>query len=166
MNAFREILPTEMENAIKLIGTDWMLITASDGEKANTMTASWGCLGVLWNKNVCIAFIRPQRYTYEFAEKATHLSFSFFEEEYRDALKLCGTKSGRDIDKFCESGLTVVYDNGVPVIKEAKLILECKKLYADDIKEDKFIITELLKNYDKKDYHRFYVCEIEKVLVK
>ncbi len=166
MNGFNEISPIETENAIKLIGSDWMLITASDGEKVNTMTASWGCLGVLWNKNVCVAFIRPQRYTYEFAEKASHLSFSFFDEEYRKALSLCGTKSGRDIDKFKETGLSVSYDNGVPIIDQAKLVLECKKLYADDIREEKFIIPELLKNYDKKDYHRFYICEIEKVLAK
>ena len=86
MKGFREILPNELENSIKLIGGDWMLITAADGEKVNTMTASWGCLGVLWNKNVCVAYVRPQRYTYEFIEKASTMSFSFFEEKYRDAL--------------------------------------------------------------------------------
>ena len=166
MNGFYEISPLETENAIKLIGSDWMLITASDGKKVNTMTASWGCLGVLWNKNVCIAFIRPQRYTYEFAENVSHISFSFFEDEFKDALRYCGTKSGRDVDKFAQTGLSVSYDGDVPIIDQAKLVLVCKKLYADDIKEDKFIIPELLKNYDKKDFHRFYICEIEKVLSK
>lgn len=166
MNNFYEISPLEIENAIKLIGSDWMLITASDGEKANTMTASWGCLGVLWNKNVCVAFIRPQRYTYEFAEKATHMSFSFFSDEYKDALRYCGVKSGRDVDKFVDTGLSVSYDGDVPIIDQAKLVLVCKKLYADDIKEEKFLVADLLKNYEKKDFHRFYVCEIEKVLVK
>ena len=166
MREFNEISPQEIENAIKLIGTDWMLITASDGEKVNTMTASWGCLGVLWNKNVCIAFIRPQRYTYEFAEKASHMSFSFFTEEYREALRFCGTKSGRDFDKFSETGLSVSYDGDVPIIDQAKLVLVCKKLYSDDLKKENFIIPELLKNYEKKDFHRFYICEIEKVLTK
>ena len=166
MSNFYEISALEIENAIKLIGSDWMLITAKDADKVNTMTASWGCLGVLWNKNVCIAFIRPQRYTYEFAEKATHMSFSFFGGEYKDALRFCGTKSGRDVDKFKETGLTYSFDGNVPIIDQAELVLECKKLYADDLKEDNFIVAELLKNYELKDYHRFYICEIEKVIRK
>ena len=166
MKGFREIAPSELENAIKLIGGDWMLITASDGEKVNTMTASWGCLGVLWNKNVCVAFVRPQRYTYEFTEKADTLSFSFFDEEYRDALRFCGSHSGRNFDKFKETGLSYEFDDETPVIKEARIILECKKLYADDLKKDKFIVPEPLVNYKNDDYHRFYICEIEKALIK
>ena len=166
MENFYEISPLEIENAIKLIGSDWMLITASDGDKVNTMTASWGCLGVLWNKNVCIAYIRPQRYTCEFAEKATHMSFSFFEEDYKDALRFCGTKSGREYDKFKQTGLTYSFESGVPVIDQAKLVLVCKKLYADDIKEENFLVPDPLKNYAAKDFHRFYICEIEKILKK
>ena len=166
MAEFREIAPTEIENTIKLIGDDWMLITASDGERVNTMTASWGCLGVLWNKNVCIVYIRPQRYTYEFTEKSDKISLSFFTPEYKNALRFCGTKSGRDYDKFKETGLTLLFDGDVPIIGEADLVLECKKLYADDLKEDKFLAPELLVNYEKKDYHRFYICEIEKILKK
>jgi len=166
MKGFREISPSELENAIKLIGTDWMLITAADGEKVNTMTASWGCLGVLWNKNVCVAFIRPQRYTYEFVEKSETLSFSFFDEQYRDALRFCGAHSGRDCNKFNETGLTFEFDEDTPIIEQAKIILECRKLYADDIKKEKFILPELLANYKNGDYHRFYVCEIERALIR
>ena len=166
MKGFAEIKPTELENAIKLIGTDWMLITAADKEKVNTMTASWGCLGVLWNKNVCVAFVRPQRYTYEFIEKADTVSFSFFDEEYRDALKYCGSHSGRDFDKFKETGFEYEFDGETPVIKQARVILECRKLYADDLKKDKFILDTPLVNYKNDDYHRFYICEIEKALIK
>ena len=166
MKGFREIEPSKIENAIKLIGKDWMLITAADGEKVNTMTASWGCIGVLWNKNVCVAFIRPQRYTYEFVEKSDTLSFSFFDEEYRDALKLCGSKSGRDCDKFKMTGLGYEFDGDTPVIGQARLILECRKLYADDLKKDCFILPEPLVNYKNNDYHRFYICEIEKALIR
>ncbi len=166
MNEFREILPTDIENTIKLIGNDWMLVTAADGEKVNTMTASWGCLGVLWNKSVCIVYIRPQRYTYEFTEKADKLSLSFFAPEYKDVLRFCGTKSGRDYDKFKETGLSYFFDGDVPIINEARLVLECKKLYADDLREECFLLPEPLENYKNKDYHRFYICEIEKVFVK
>lgn len=166
MKGFREIHPSETENAIKLIGKDWMLITAADGEKVNTMTASWGCLGVLWNKNVCVAFVRPQRYTYEFIEKADTVSFSFFDESYREALRFCGAHSGRDCDKFKETGLTYEFDEDTPVIEQASLILECRKLYADDLKKDNFILPEPLVNYKNDDYHRFYICEIERALIR
>ena len=166
MKCFREILPSELENAIKLIGEDWMLITAADGEKVNTMTASWGCLGVLWNKNVCVAFVRPQRYTYEFVEKADTVSFSFFDEQYRNALRFCGSHSGRDCDKFKETGLTYSFDGETPIIEEARIILECRKLYADDLKKDNFILPEPLANYKNDDFHRFYICEIQRALIR
>ena len=164
MSSFKEITPYEVENSMKLIGKDWMLITASDGEKVNTMTASWGSMGVLWGKNVCTVYIRPSRYTYEFTEKSEKLSLSFFDEKYRDALRYCGTKSGRDCDKLSDTSLTTAMVDGAPVICEAKLVLICRKLYADDITKDKFTSEEPLSTYSGGDFHRFYICEIEKVL--
>ena len=95
-------------NVFQLIGSDWMLITAGTPESYNTMTASWGGMGVLWGKNVCFCFIRPTRHTYQFIEKADVFSLSFFEERYRGALEICGTKSGRDIDKAAATGLIPV----------------------------------------------------------
>jgi len=166
MRGFREIDPKEIENAVKLIGTDWMLITAADDDKVNTMTASWGCLGVLWNKSVCVAFIRPQRYTCEFVEKSNTVSFSFFDEKYRDALRFCGAHSGRCSDKFERTGLSYEFDGDTPVIEQAKLILECRKLYSDTLKKENFIVPELLANYKDDDFHRVYICEIEKALIR
>jgi flavin reductase (DIM6/NTAB) family NADH-FMN oxidoreductase RutF len=166
MKGFCEISPSEIENAIKLIGKDWMLITAADGEKINAMTASWGCMGVLWNKNICVAFVRPQRYTYELIEKSQTLSFSFFEEKYRDALKFFGMHSGRYCDKFKSTGLTADFDEDTPVIEQAKLILECRKIYADDLKKENILFSDILDNYKNNDYHRFYICEIEKALIR
>ena len=82
-------------------------------------------------------------------------------------LRFCGTKSGRDYDKFAATGLTVGRTaEGVPYPAEANLVLVCRKLYADDLKENAFIDPEMLKHYAAKDYHRFYVCEITEVLVK
>ena len=168
MEDFREISSYELENAMKLIGKDWMLITAKDEEngRVNAMTASWGAMGVLWNKPVCVAFIRPQRHTYSLVEKEDRLSFAFLEEEYRSALTLCGRESGACQDKLKKAGLSTVDIDGVACIKEAKLLLVCKKLYAQDLNEECFIDKALLSNYTAKDYHRMYVCEIEKAYVK
>ena len=157
------------DNIFELIGKDWMLITATDPTtgKTNTMTASWGCAGILWNKPVGICFIRPQRYTYEFTEAADTVTFSFFTQDYRKALQYCGSHSGRDTDKFQQTGLTLTHtDDGIPYIKEAKLVMVCRKLYADDLKEGCFLDPALLANYTAKDYHRFYICEIIDVLIK
>ncbi|MBQ9085979.1 MAG: flavin reductase family protein [Clostridia bacterium] len=165
---FTQISPDELGNAMKLIGKDWMLIVARDeqGNKVNGMTASWGFLGVMWNKNVAVCMIRPQRYTYGLVEAADRVSLAFLSEEYRDALRLCGSRSGRDGDKLAEVGLTTEELDGVPVIQEADTVVICRKLYADDLKKDGFLDPSLLAHYKQEDYHRMYVCEIEKVYRK
>lgn len=68
------------------------------------MTASWGGLGVLWNAEVSMIFVRPERYTYEFLERETDYSLSFLVEGHRQALQFCGSRSGRDVDKVKETG--------------------------------------------------------------
>ena len=166
MKDFRQIPVEELENVFRLIGKDWMLITARDGEKVNAMTASWGALGELWHKPVAIGFVRPQRHTFGLTENEERVTLAFLDEEYRDALKLCGTKSGRDMDKLAASGLTSFDCEGVPAISESKLILVVRKLYADYLKEECFVDQNVLVNYPNKDYHRVYVWEIQKAFVR
>ena len=170
MDRFRAIAPEELENVFRLVGKDWMLITAkgkngNGDDVINTMTASWGGMGVLWNKPVAFCFIRPQRYTHALTEQSERFSLSFFSEEYRGALRLCGTKSGREIDKFAATGLTPTTVEDTPYVKEARLVLICRKLYADQIKEDCFVDQAMLEHYPAKDYHTVYVYEIEEVLI-
>ena len=163
----REIKATEIkENAIKLIGKDWTLITSGDENAYNTMTASWGGLGQLWNKDVCFIFIRPQRYTYEFIEKNELFTLSFYAEEYRKALSFCGTKSGRDYDKAKETGLTPLFTDGTTTFEEAKLTLVCRKLAFQDMSPEGFLDESIKDNYAQNDYHRIYVGEILKVYEK
>lgn len=167
-NKFTEILPTDAraENVFNMIGKQWMLITSKNENEVNTMTASWGNLGVLWGKPVAICYIRPQRHTFPIVESTDRLSLSFLGEDYRDALKICGTKSGRDVNKFEISGLSVSEYDQTPYINEADTVLVCKKLYADYLKDEAFTSTEPLSHYPDKDFHKFYICEIEKILVK
>lgn len=169
MNAFKTILPQEItENPFELLGRDWGLVTAGTAEDFNTMTVSWGGTGVLWNKPVVFAFIRPQRYTYEFLERGNSFSLCFFPDGYRDALALCGSKSGREVDKVAATGLTPAFtDDGVPYFAEAKLVLICKKLYAQDFTADSVIDgAAVLPHYSGSDYHRMYVGEITLALQK
>ena len=168
MEGFREISPYEIDYAAKRIGKDWMLITVRDEEKGsvNAMTASWGSLGVLWNKCVCTCFVRPQRHTFGLLESEESFTVAFLDEEYRDALRLCGRVSGKDRDKLAEAGLTVADAQGVPAVAEAQMILVCRKLYADDLKEEGFLDDSLLAHYEAKDFHRMYVCEIQRAYVR
>ncbi|MBR1483388.1 MAG: flavin reductase [Ruminococcus sp.] len=167
MASFTEIMPQEMtDNVFKLIGEDWALVTAGTEECFNTMTVSWGGAGILWNKPVAFTFIRPQRYTFGFTERGDCFSMSFFDEEHRAALRYCGSKSGRDVDKVKETGLTPAFSaEGIPYFEEARLVLLCKKLYAQDLAEA-CIRDDMVKQFYQDDYHKMYVSKILRVLKK
>ena len=165
---FTRIDPKELnQNVFSLIGDQWMLITAGTKEKCNTMTASWGGLGVLWGGPVATVYIRPQRYTLEFVENSGYFTLSFFGDAYRKALALCGSKSGRDIDKVKECGFTVETADGAPYFAQADLVLVCRKAYWQDMDPTHFLDGEIDgKWYPEKDYHRIFIGEIETVLKK
>lgn len=165
---FKEIQPGEItDNTFKLVGSDWMLVTAGSKESYNTMTASWGGFGVLWNKKICFCVVRPVRYTYNFMEKSDTFTLSFFGEEYRKVLNFCGSKSGRDIDKAAATGITPVEgSSGSVYFSEARLVIECRKIYFQDIDPANFIDPAIDRNYPMKDYHRMYVGEIVGCLQK
>jgi len=168
MSEFRKISPTQWEdNVFQSIDKDWMLITAKKGDAVNTMTASWGGVGILWSKPVAFVFLRPQRYTREFVDAADTLSLSFFKGEQRKVLTLCGSKSGRDVDKFGATGLTVAYEGKTPYIGEAKVVLTLKKLFRQQLASESFLNAQIeAEFYPDKDYHYMYVAEIENILVK
>ena len=167
--SFKEISAYELKNnPFQLIGKDWGLITVNAGEKVNMMTVSWGGVGIMWNQPVAYTFIRPQRYTFDYLEKDEFFSISFLPEEYRKVLSLCGSKSGRDIDKVKETGLTVENDEKAPYFKEAKIVLICRKMYGQNLNKESVVDETVFSSYnaDSSDYHKMYISKIEKVLVK
>lgn len=168
MSSFREIKPEEItKSPFELIGKDWMLLSAGNKESFNTMTVSWGGVGVLWNKNVAFTFIRPQRYTLGFVDNEEYFTLSGFGKDFRKELAYCGAKSGRDVDKVKGTGLTPNFDENAPYFDEAKIVLVCKKLYKQDFAPECFIDETLdSANYAAKDYHKMFIGEIVKVLVK
>ena len=201
---FKEAKPELLtDNPFKLIGSDWMLITAGTAESLkipvanssgssilkeegysnrsltpqetaenslapgfNTMTASWGGLGILWERKVATCYIRPTRYTFEFTERSPYFTLSFFDEKHRKKLTYCGTHSGRNTDKIREAGLTPVKEGGFVYFEEARLVLACRKLYYQDIGPERFLDPKIENMYPQKDYHRMYIGEIEKCLLQ
>ena len=149
-------------NPFELIGRDWFLITSgTSASEYNTMTASWGSMCIMWGKPVFTCGIRHNRYTFEFSEKNDLITFSFFDsDKYRPMLNFCGSKSGLDFDKAKETGITPVEIDGAVSFEEARLVLVCRKLYAQDLEKDKFTDNSLLKFYENDPVHRMYTSEI------
>ncbi|MDF2988904.1 MAG: flavin reductase [Eubacterium sp.] len=168
MNEFIEIKPEEFEQSpFKLIGSDWMLITAGKDKNVNTMTASWGGLGFMWGKNVSFIVIRPQRFTKEFIDSSEEFSLSFFDSTFKKQLGYIGSVSGRDEDKITRANLTVTQTGNVPYFDEAKIVIVCKKLYAQEYKQECFIDPGLnQKWYPESDHHTLYISEVLKILVR
>ena len=164
----RNISPKEITgNPFAMIGDQWMLITAGTGEACNTMTASWGGLGVLWNAPVATCYVRPQRYTKEFLDREEYFTLTFFGEAYRKALSVCGSKSGRDVDKVKECGFTVkTAECGAPYFEEAELVIVCRKRFAQDFDPANIPGDVKEKQYPNEDYHTMYIGEIVEVLSK
>lgn len=156
------------DNFFTAIGKEWMLVTAGNKEHFNTMTASWGCIGWLWNKPVAVAFIRPERFTHTFVEQEGMLTLSFLgnDKEVRHIYNICGSKSGRDCDKVAETGLRPVEtEMGNITFQQARLVLECRKLYKNHMSPTSFIDPEMEKWYKEGhgDYHDIYILEIVNV---
>ena len=148
-------------NPFDLIGKQWMLISAGTEEKWNTMTASWGGVGVIWGKPSATCYIRHSRYTKEFVDNSEYFILSFLRDGYRDALSVLGSKSGRDMDKMHDSGLTPTFVDGQPTFAEAELVLVCRKRCKSEIAPEDILQQETLdKWYGDQDYHTMYIGEI------
>ncbi|MDD5952705.1 MAG: flavin reductase [Oscillospiraceae bacterium] len=162
------IAPSELTfNPFTLIGSEWMLVTAGNETKHNTLTASWGGLGVLWKKDVSFVFIRPQRYTMEFMAREDYYSLCFFDKSHRSILAYCGAHSGRDVDKDKQTGLTPIFDEAAPYYAQARLVMICKKMACQQLDPKCFIDPTIDGDiYPTKDYHNLFVGSIEKVLIR
>lgn len=144
-----------------------MLIAAEKDNKVNTMTASWGGLGIMWGKNVTYVVIRPQRYTKEFVDNSDTFSLTFFDNNFKKQLGYIGNTSGRDEDKISKANLTIKHSDNTPYFEEGKLTIICRKLYAQNLKPEYFITSGIdEKWYPEKDYHTLYISEVEKILIK
>ena len=158
------------ENIFNLVGKDWTVITA--GEEPNSMVASWGGVGIMFNKPVTWCFLRANRYTLEKIKETGFYTMSYFPEQYKGEIMPFGTKSGRNTDKMAQTKLTpMLTPAGAPAYKEAKIIIECKLIAAPTVSKDEFYTQEgkefLQGGYDEaKDWHKLVYGEITKIYIK
>jgi flavin reductase (DIM6/NTAB) family NADH-FMN oxidoreductase RutF len=141
-----------------------LLLTSGDFSRQhfNAMTIGWGSIGYIWRRPFIQVVVRPVRYTYEFMEEYDTFTVCAFPVKYHAALQLLGTRSGRDGDKIAASGLTLMVSTKIPApgYKEASLILECRKIYWDDLNPSNILEPGIELHYPQKDYHRIYFGEI------
>ena len=155
------------ENVSSLVAEGWMLVTPGAPGRWNTMTASWGGFGHLWNMDMAFVFVRPSRHSYGFMEREEGFTLSFFGEEGRRALEICGSVSGRDVDKAKAAGITprpfAAARSAAPRVgfEEARLVLSCRKVYAQDIDPSLFLDPAISLQYPKGDVHRLFMGAIE-----
>ena len=153
---------------IHLWDIQWLLLTCGDFNEGrfNAMTVGWGSIGYMWRRPFVQVVVRPVRYTYEFMERYDTFTLCAFPKQYHAALQLLGTKSGRGGDKIAEAGLTPVASTliAAPGYVEAELVIECRKMYWDDVHPEHFLDLGINANYPRKDYHRIYFGEILSVL--
>lgn len=153
-------------NYIKLLN-DWTLVTSGASGQENVMTASWGGLGVLWEKPVAICFLNPTRYSVQVMDKGEYYTISFYTEAYKDALKYCGSVSGRNTDKIKGSGLTPIkMPSGSTAFAEAWMILECRKIVSQQIQPNAVHAKDLEEGWTKDGFHKMYIGEILNVWIK
>ena len=151
-------------NPFNVFDKQWFLLTSGDfsQKRFNAMTISWGSVGVIWDKPFFQAVVRPTRFTFEFMNQYDTFTLCAFGENYKSALNLLGSRTGREGDKISESGLTPIASKVVaaPSFAEASLIVECKKMYWQDIAPEHFLVSDILMKYPKQDFHRAFFGEI------
>ena len=150
------------------VGKGILLTTAAEG-KVNTMTIGWGTLGIQWGKPIFIAFVRESRYTKELLDKNPEFTVNIPYGQYdKSILSICGTRSGRDMDKIDQLGLTLEEPEtiSVPGIRQLPLTLECKVIYRQDQDPDAINAENTARYYpipegcEKGDYHTAYYGQI------
>ncbi|MCD8020011.1 MAG: flavin reductase family protein [Clostridiales bacterium] len=161
---------TEIMNGVK----NGVLLTTKANGKVNTMTISWGTLGIEWARPLFTTFVRDSRYTKEFldanGEFTVNIPYGDFDKQI---LGFCGTKSGRDVDKIKELALTLEDPEiiSVPGIKELPLTLECRVVYKQRQDLSALAVDSLEEYYPDdavtgvKDVHTAYYGEIVKAYI-
>ncbi|MGN1280978.1 MAG: flavin reductase family protein [Succinivibrio sp.] len=154
-------------SAFSMIGSDWLQITAADESRVNTMTASWGGLGVMFNKKAAFVFIRPQRYTKTIVDAESSITLQVLPKSMRDISAYFGRASGANEDKIGKSGVAVQKENGHVYFEQSEVVMFCKRLYSQDMLEECFSDSSIVDTwYKNKDFHAFYILEIKEIYVK
>ena len=146
-----------------LAGNGVFLNANTPAGKVNPMTIGWGQVGIVWSIPVFTVYVRKSRYTYECLQTAVSFTVSVPRlGELADELMLCGTKSGRDLDKAQACGFTMIDGQSVdtPIIGECGLHYECKILARSQLEVPDIVEDDVMRFYESNDLHQIVLGEI------
>ncbi len=162
-------------NPYTLFAEKWAALSVGNKEDGfNAMTIAWGTTGALWEKTshsnrlpVMTVYVRPKRYTNTLMKKEEYFSVAVFNDKDKKILGYLGSHSGKTENKYEGAGITPVFEENTVYPEEAEIIFICKKVYSSLLDEEGFQDKELIEfNYPNRDFHKMYVGQIEKILVK
>ena len=153
-------------DVLSVFDKKWALLTAGDEAGFNTMTISWGGLGTLWNKPVATVYVRTSRYTHDFMDTNDYFTVSFYPEECRPILGVLGSKSGREMDKMKDTGLTPVKAGDSMSFKEAEVTLVCRKMFKQQLDVENMPAEVAKAMYEGQAPHDMYIGEIVDIIRK
>ncbi|MGK0468055.1 flavin reductase family protein [Clostridium sp.] len=158
-----------LEKGMSFLHTQGAFLTVKSGDKINTMTISWGSVGYEWNRPIFTVLVRKSRYTHDLIENSDDFTVSIpLSKDLKNELAVCGSKSGRDIDKFKECNLTLDDSKNVdtPIIGECELHYECEIVYKQDM-NPQFMSKDMAESsYKDGNYHTVYYGEIVATYMK
>ena len=146
-----------------------VLVTTKTDQQLNTMSISWGTLGIQWGLPIFTVFVRGCRHTSVMLDENPEFTINVpLDAVDKEIIRYCGTKSGRDVDKFKDLGLTLEAPEtiSVPGIKELPLTLECKVIYKQQQYPECMTDPEPHTHYPENsqdihgDYHTAYYGQI------
>jgi len=139
-----------------------LLVSADQSGKPNAMTIGWGTVGIIWGKPIFSVLVRPSRYTFSLMEKSDDFTVNVPTDEMSDIVNFCGTKSGRDYDKFKEKGLIALPARHVksPIIEQCPINYECKVVHKNNVMKDNLDGRIISSAYRSGDFHTIYYGEI------
>ena len=140
-----------------------VFLNVTDGGIDNTMTIGWGSIGYIWRKPVFMVMVRYSRYTYEMLNKSGEFTVSIpFGDQFKKELGICGTKSGRDIDKFqtCNLSRVKAHKVNAPLISGCDLHYECRVVYSHVLEPADLEADLSNKFYNNNDLHVLFYGEI------
>lgn len=152
-----------LNETLDVLGKPGLLLVSTDADgKPNAMTIGWGTVGIIWGKPIFVVLVRPSRYTHGLMEQTEDFTVNVPSAELREAVAFCGSKSGRDYDKFAEKGLTAVPGKKVksPIIDECVIHYECKVVHKNDVLKDELAGAIVSSAYPAGDFHTIYYGEI------
>lgn len=152
-----------LDKTMKYFHKQGGFLTSKHGDTVNTMTISWGNIGLEWGKPIFTVMVRKSRFTHDIIEKSGEFTISIpFKSTMKKSLSICGSKSGRDVNKFELADITAKDSNKVstPIIEGCGIYYECKVVYKNDINPE--LLSEDIKqsSYIEEDYHTIYYGEI------